>query len=94
MIYFFLGAAKIKLENKGDLSFFMKQDDIVSTRFGLFLLTIPRCTRVYWVLLEIYCFISKHMYLTKKHYIIFKLVFGMKLIFKFVVAAYDLRSCM
>ena len=25
-----LGAAKIKLENKGDLSFFAKQDEVVS----------------------------------------------------------------
>ena len=26
-----IGAAKIKLENKGDLSFFAKQDEVVST---------------------------------------------------------------
>lgn len=42
---FFIGAAKIKLENKGDLTFFMKQDDIVSIKFGYFsinnFITIP-----------------------------------------------------
>ena len=53
MIYFFIGAAKIKLENKGDLTFFMKQEDIVSIRFGYFsvnnFITIPMlCLGHYW----------------------------------------------
>lgn len=31
MWYFLLGKAKVKLENKGDLSFFAKQDEGVSS---------------------------------------------------------------
>lgn len=30
----FLGKAKVKLENKGDLSFFAKQDEAVSTGYS------------------------------------------------------------
>ena len=33
--FFFLGKAKVKLENKGDLSFFAKQDEAVSTHYLL-----------------------------------------------------------
>ena len=37
----FLGKAKVKLENKGDLSFFAKQDEAVSIHTHLSLLFEP-----------------------------------------------------
>ena len=41
----FLGKAKVKLENKGDLSFFAKQDEAVSIRYTHLSILFKTCKK-------------------------------------------------